>query len=154
MINIPDGRHHLSRMTARPLLLVLVIILPSCFPDFLKDDKTEVATILERAIYDQSGGASRILMKTDDETTTFYSDTMEHLIRARDGRVSIDDSLDEEIVARYPRRVYVVRVRLCIEKTTKQFVVDRKEFNLLRVGVITKFVMNQDETAIDSLIAY
>ena len=154
-----DNTHLLFRMATR-LFLIAVAVSPmvlassGCFPDFLKDDKTEVATILERAICDRIQNTSHVLMKTDDRSVTYYSDVMGRLVKTTAGRVSIDDSLDSKILAAYPERVYVVKVRLCIEQTTKKYLVDRNTFNLLRVGVITKFVMNESETAIDSLIAY
>lgn len=142
------------RLMRRLFFLAVVMILSGCLPDFLKDDKTEVATILQRKMYDRSADSLRTLMETNDKTVTFFCDRIERLLEKTEGGISIDDALDREIVASYPERIYAVKVRLCIERTTKQYFVDRNKFNLLRVGVITKFVMNSKETAIDSLIAY
>lgn len=157
----PFDRFNNRRKTARVirligefLLLSAALQLVGCLPGFLKDDKTEVATTIERSVVDLAEDPPRHLLDTNDDILTFHSEPIEKLLGPADGRLVINDMADAAIRKLFPQRAYVVKVRLCIERSTKTFIVDREGFNALRVGVIAKFVMNSNETAIDSLIAY
>ena len=149
-----NNNQHKAVRIAQFLLLSATLLLLDCIPGFLKDDKIEVATTIERSIVDKGVDPARVLLETDDHNLVFHSEPIENLFGSFDGRLVVDEAADGAVRQLYPQRAYAVKVRLCIERTTRTFLVDRDAFNALRVGVIAKFVMNPNETAIDSLIAY
>lgn len=140
---------------ARRLAAVLIgLLIASCTPGLFKDDHIEVGTVLARNVLALTARDTLRLVGADADAIAFFSDQVAETVVITDGHVTLSDTAAAALQETYDDLEYRVTVRLCIRRTTEEYRLDREAFNLLRIGVIAKFRLNPEETAIDSLIAY
>ncbi|NIS15957.1 MAG: hypothetical protein GWN96_06955 [candidate division Zixibacteria bacterium] len=132
----------------------LIMLLIGCLPNVLKDDHIDVGTILEKTVIGYSEGDSAVLINASSSKIKYLNDEIKGLFTVAEDNVMISEDSENELLIQYPKLKYHVKVRLCIQQSIKEYTLDRVSFNALQLGIIAKYKMNDEETAIDSLIAY
>jgi hypothetical protein len=138
----------------RILIASLILLIIGCLPNVLKDDHIDVGTILEKTVIGYSEADSAILLNAGSNKIKFLNHEVKGLFTVSEDNIMISEDSENELLSQYPKLKYHVKVRLCIQQSIKEYTLDRVSFNALRLGIIAKYKMNDDETAIDSLIAY
>lgn len=149
-ISLIRPKAHVNRISA----IMLAVLIASCTPSVFKDDHIEVGTILSKEVLGITPLDTVCLVNATTDGFSYLTSDVAGLVSASADNVILSPEADAALRQTYADIVYRVNSRLCIRRTTEGYLIDREPFNLLRIGVIAKFKLNPENTAIDSLIAY
>ena len=136
------------------IIIYIVLLLSGCVPGIDKEDRIEVGTIVSKTVFGIQAGESVSLINADLNKISFHNRDIENLVDTGPDSVTISQAAENQLNDIYSQITYKVKVRLCIQRSVEEYIVDREFFNSLRLGVISKFIYSLDGNSIDSLIAY